>query len=216
MTGQQVPKQQQQPVASAMPSPNEESGAEDYQDSTLKEEQRYDGWRGWIVVTASALSLFVFMGVIYSWGILQAKLAGESSMSLTTLTFVGSLATSFMTSACIFVGKSMRKFGYRETAVAGAVLLGLGEFASSWVTHHLGALFITHGVIFGVGGGLTILVRALRLSVTNWNLLIRGTALLDRTAAVVQKAPWSCYWCSLWWRKPGRSGDGCGDSCHDR
>ncbi|KAJ2982313.1 hypothetical protein NQ176_g1469 [Zarea fungicola] len=155
MTEQQLP--QQQPAARALPSTNEESGSEELQVSTLKEDQRYDGWRGWVVVTASALSLFVFMGAIYSWGILQAKLARESNMSLTTLTFVGSLATSFMTSACIFVGKSMRKFGYRETAVAGAVLLGLGEFASSWVTHNLGALFITHGVIFGVGGGLTIL-----------------------------------------------------------
>lgn len=169
MTEQQLP--QQQPAARALPSTNEESGSEELQVSTLKEDQRYDGWRGWVVVTASALSLFVFMGAIYSWGILQAKLARESNMSLTTLTFVGSLATSFMTSACIFVGKSMRKFGYRETAVAGAVLLGLGEFASSWVTHNLGALFITHGVIFGVGGGLTILVRELRLiSMTNLNL----------------------------------------------
>lgn len=138
---------------------DEESGSENHHDAALKEYQYLDSWRGWIVVTASASSLFVFMGVIYSWGILQANLAHQSNMSLTTLTLVGSLATSFMTSICIFVGKAVRKFGYRETAIAGAVLLGLGEFASSWVTHHLGALFVTHGVIFGVGGGLTILVR---------------------------------------------------------
>jgi len=38
------------------------------------------------------------------------------------------------------------------------VLLGLGEFLSSWFSGHLGALFVTHGILFGVGGGLTILV----------------------------------------------------------
>jgi MFS family permease len=137
---------------------DEESGGESQNGSKLKDEQRYDGWRGWIVVTAAACSLFVFMGVIYSWGIIQTNLARNSDMSLTSLTFVGSLATSFQTSICIFVGKAVRKFGYRRTAIAGALLLGLGEFASSWVTHHLGALFVTHGVMFGVGGGLTILV----------------------------------------------------------
>ncbi len=141
---------------------DEESGTEGHSGAELKDEQRYDGWRGWVVVAASSCSLFTFMGVIYSWGIIQAHLARNSGMSLTSLTFVGSLATSFQTSICIFVGKSVRKFGYRKTAIAGAILLGLGEFASSWVTHHLGALFVTHGVIFGLGGGLTILVSLTR------------------------------------------------------
>ncbi|OAR02692.1 hypothetical protein LLEC1_00691 [Akanthomyces lecanii] len=146
-----------EPLAREVLNSDEESGSEHHHDSTMKVDQQIDSWRGWVVVAASASSLFVFMGVIYSWGILQANLARNSNMSLTTLTFVGSLATSFMTSICVFVGKAVRKFGYRETAIAGAVLLGLGEFASSWVTHNLGALFLTHGVIFGVGGGLTIL-----------------------------------------------------------
>ena len=157
------PPTRPEPVARAMSQSDEETGSESQQETAAKEKPRFDSWRGWVIVAASASSLFVFMGVIYSWGILQADLARKSHMSLTTLTFVGSLATSFMTSICIFVGKAVRKFGYRKTAIAGAVLLGLGEFASSWVTHNLGALFVTHGVIFGVGGGLTILVRSIML-----------------------------------------------------
>lgn len=153
-----------EPLAREVLQSDEESGSENHNDSTRKDDLQIDSWRGWVVVAASASSLFVFMGVIYSWGILQANLAhNNSNMPLTTLTFVGSLATSFMTSICVFVGKAVRKFGYRETAVAGAILLGLGEFASSWATHNLGALFVTHGVIFGVGGGLTILVRRNKL-----------------------------------------------------
>lgn len=117
-----------------------------------------DGWRGWVVVAASSCSVFCYMGVIYSWGILQAKIAEQTSLSLTSLTFVGSLATSFMASVSILVGKAIRRFGYRKTAFAGAFLLGLGEFLSSWVVDRLGALFFTHGILFGVGGSLTILV----------------------------------------------------------
>ena len=145
-----------EPITEPMAVSDEETGSEGC--TELKDEQRYDGWRGWVVVAAASFSLFTFMGVIYSWGIIQARLARDSSMPLTSLTFVGALATSFQPSICIFVGRAVRKFGYRKTALAGAVLMGLGEFASSWVTNHLGALFVTHGVIFGVGGGLTILV----------------------------------------------------------
>ncbi|KAK8931666.1 hypothetical protein H634G_04196 [Metarhizium anisopliae BRIP 53293] len=133
----------------------EESGPE--QCIPPKEDAHLDTWRGWVVVAAASMSLFMYMGVIYSWGILQAKMADAKGYSLTTLTFVGSLATSFMVSLCILVGKLVRKFGYRRTALVGAVFLGLGEFLSSWVVGHLWALFITHGILFGVGGGLTIL-----------------------------------------------------------
>ncbi|KNG83835.1 monocarboxylate transporter [Aspergillus nomiae NRRL 13137] len=116
-----------------------------------------DGWRGWVVVGAASCSLFVYLGIIYSWGVLQVKLLESASSSLTTLTFVGSLATSFMVSSSIPVGLMIRRWGYQRTALAGAVLMGLGEFLASWVTEHVGALFVTHGIIFGVGGGLTIL-----------------------------------------------------------
>jgi len=146
------------------PSPDTSSASEkdtgiESQDVHYKDEApHYDTWRGWIVVAAASCSLFMYMGVIYSWGILQARLADTRGYSLTKLTFVGSLAASFMVSLCILVGKLVRKYGYRKVALAGAVFLGLGEFLSSWLVSHLWALFITHGILFGVGGGLTILV----------------------------------------------------------
>lgn len=138
-----------------------ESDASTPQEKQNAHQYEMDTWRGWVVVAAASSSLFVYMGVIYSWGILQAQLAQQESLSLTSLTFVGSLATSCMCSLCIPVGKVVRRFGYQKTAMAGALFLGLGEFLSSWVTHSLGALFVTHGIIFGIGGGLTILVRPL-------------------------------------------------------
>ncbi|KAE8381864.1 hypothetical protein BDV26DRAFT_254769 [Aspergillus bertholletiae] len=52
----------------------------------------------------------------------------------------------------------IRRWGYQRTALVGAVLMGLGEFLASWVTEYVGALFVMHGIIFGIGGGMTILV----------------------------------------------------------
>ncbi|CCE32124.1 related to protein MCH2 (monocarboxylate permease homolog) [Claviceps purpurea 20.1] len=134
----------------------------------------HDTFRSWIVAIAASVNLFMYMGIIYAWGVLQTKIADSRGYSLTTLTFVGSLATSFMVSLCILVGHLVRRFGYREVALAGAVFLGLGEILSSWVVGHLWALFITHGILFGVGGGLITLPIA--TAPLQWFRKYRGLA----------------------------------------
>ncbi|KAJ5728529.1 hypothetical protein N7493_004859, partial [Penicillium malachiteum] len=119
--------------------------------------EEFDSWKGWAVVTASSCILFIYLGIIYSWGVLESELVDTMSFSLTTMTFVGSLATSFMVSIGFLVGMFIQRVGYRRTACLGALLMGLGEFMASWATTSLPGLFICHGVVFGIGGGLTIL-----------------------------------------------------------
>lgn len=156
----------------------------DLETSKPPAEVEFDTPRGWIPVGAAACSLFAYLGVIYSWGIMQVSLVETANSSLTTLTFVGSLGTSFMISVSIFSGMAVRKFGYQMTALAGAVLMGLGEFLSSWTTEHVGALFVFHGVVFGVGGGLSIFVSLLSPcspKMTRSN----SPGLLDRPSSVV-------------------------------
>ncbi|RCI13064.1 hypothetical protein L249_0652 [Ophiocordyceps polyrhachis-furcata BCC 54312] len=139
------------------------NGSKKYESSPQQQEEDdqhgrlFDGPRGWMVVAASSCSLFCYMGCIYCWGILQVEISQKTSMTLPSLTFVGSLGTSFMASISPFVGEAIRRYGYRNTALVGAFLLGLGEVLSSWVTHHLAALLVTHGCLFGIGGGMTIL-----------------------------------------------------------
>ncbi|KAJ5257152.1 hypothetical protein N7478_013256 [Penicillium angulare] len=107
-----------------------------------EDDKDFDSWKGWVVVMASSCILFIYLGIVYSWGVLETELVNTTSFSLTTMTFVGSLATSFMVSIGFLVG---------------AFFMGLGEFLASWVTDNLVGLFICHSVVFGVGGGLTIL-----------------------------------------------------------
>ncbi|KAF5002764.1 hypothetical protein FGRMN_162 [Fusarium graminum] len=144
-------------------------------------EIEFDNPRGWIAVVAAACSLFVYLGVVYSWGIMQVRLVEVTGTSLTTLTFVGSLATSFMISLSIVSGISVRKLGYQKTALAGGVLMGLGEFLASWTVHHIGALFAFHGVIFGIGGGLCIFtnhaLKACSTAPLRWFKRHRGLAM---------------------------------------
>lgn len=100
----------------------------------------------------------MYLGVIYSWGIMQVPLVSTTSSSLTTLTFVGSLAASSMVSVSSLAGYAVRILGYRKTAFVGGFLMGLGEVLAGWSTGRVGGLFALHGGVFGVGGGLSIFV----------------------------------------------------------
>ncbi|KAJ0312180.1 hypothetical protein COL516b_001252 [Colletotrichum fioriniae] len=119
-------------------------------------EKIYDDRKAWITVAASSLTMFVYLGVIYSWGIMQVKLVETTGSSLTTLTFVGSMATSFMICFSIVSDKIISRIGYRLAALTGGFFMGLGEVLASFTTNHVVALFFLHGLVFGLGGGLCI------------------------------------------------------------
>ncbi|KAF6823219.1 ricin b lectin [Colletotrichum plurivorum] len=119
-------------------------------------EQTFDDRSAWITVVASSLTMFVYLGVVYSWGIMQVRLVETTSSSLTTLTFVGSLATSFMICFSIVSDKIVCRIGYRLAALTGGFFMGLGEVLASFLTHHVIALFFLHGLVFGLGGGLCV------------------------------------------------------------
>ncbi|TIC94050.1 Monocarboxylate transporter 2 [Colletotrichum higginsianum] len=124
--------------------------------ATKSDEQTYDDRKAWITVAASSLTMFVYLGVVYSWGIMQVRLVETTGSSLTTLTFVGSLATSFMICFSIVSDKIVCRIGYRLAALVGGVFMGLGEVLASFTTHHVVALFFLHGLVFGLGGGLSV------------------------------------------------------------
>ncbi|KAK1965521.1 major facilitator superfamily transporter [Colletotrichum sublineola] len=124
--------------------------------ATKAEEQTCDGRAAWITVAASSLTMFVYLGVVYSWGIVQVRLVETTGSGLTTLTFVGSLATSFMICFSVVSDRIVCRVGYRRAASIGGALMGLGEVLASFATRHVIALFFLHGLIFGLGGGLCV------------------------------------------------------------
>ncbi|TDZ33645.1 Aspyridones efflux protein apdF [Colletotrichum spinosum] len=119
-------------------------------------QQTFDDGKAWITVVASSLTMFVYLGVVYSWGIMQVRLVETTGAGLTTLTFVGSLATSFMICFSVVSDRIVCRIGYRPTALTGAFFMGLGEVLASFLTHHVVALYFLHGLVFGLGGGLSV------------------------------------------------------------
>jgi hypothetical protein len=123
--------------------------------------QRPEGRYGWVVIGAASVLCFLFVGTSYSWGIIQAALARDYHVSNpATISFIGSLASALISALAIVNGKLLNKYGARSMALWGVALMVLGETLSSLAVGSVGGLFVTFGVVFGVGMRYVALGRA--------------------------------------------------------
>ncbi|KAI9147238.1 monocarboxylate transporter [Paramyrothecium foliicola] len=111
----------------------------------------WDKSEGWPVVAAGSILFFVFLGLMYSYGIVQLHLSEAHLASVSTLSFIGSLGAAMSPLLAMVAARVIHRIGYRATALIGSVLLGLGEFTAGFSTKSVPAMFITQGFIFGVG-----------------------------------------------------------------
>ncbi|KAJ6117139.1 hypothetical protein N7512_006864 [Penicillium capsulatum] len=128
------------------------------QQSLLADSQVPDGGYGWVLIGACALITWWFVGVSYVWGILQAALVSEKGYSSSTLAFVGSLCPACISLLAVPNATVIRKIGARVTALLGIFLLGLGSILSGFATDSIGALFVTWGVVGGLGTSFCFMV----------------------------------------------------------
>lgn len=110
-----------------------------------------DGGYGWVIVSASAVITFWFVGTSYSWGVIQKALVDEGVSNASTLSFVGGVTPMFISLLALFNARMVRAIGARSVALLGILLLGSGEILSGFAMHSVGGLFATIGVISGIG-----------------------------------------------------------------
>lgn len=134
---------------------SEEDLSPSYQTSP---EDDWDKNEGWGSVAAGSAIFFVYLGLIYSYGIVQLHLNEAQLASVSTLAFVGSVGASLSPLTGLVVARIINRIGYRATAFVGSVFLGLGEFTAGWATKSVPALFVTQGFLFGIGCSLLYLV----------------------------------------------------------
>ena len=120
--------------------------ASQYADSTAPE-----GGYGWVIVFACFACAFWAVGTLYSWGVMQAALFNRGLSSLATLSWIGSLDFGCIAILALVNARVIRLLGARRTALVGISILGSGEILSGFLTHKVGGLFVTAGVISGIG-----------------------------------------------------------------
>lgn len=126
--------------------------------SRLADSSVPDGGRGWVVIGAAAVVMWWFGGTSYSWGVVQGALVAEGVGSPATLAFVGSLAISLISAMAIVNSRLVRQVGTQRTALLGIACIGFGQILGSFALRNVAGLFLTSGVVFGIGYSLCFTV----------------------------------------------------------
>ncbi|KAF7523234.1 hypothetical protein G7054_g11854 [Neopestalotiopsis clavispora] len=133
-----------------------------------------DGGHGWVVLTGCTIVAFSSIGTAQSWGVYQSALLAADVSSSINLLFVGSLSTGIVSAFAILYSLLTRLVGPRKTGMAGILLMSLSGAISGIVYTDIRALFVSYGVIMGVGMGLTFTTVA--VAPTQYFLKKRGLA----------------------------------------
>ena len=105
----------------------------------------------WIVVVGAIL-IQLALGTIYSWGPLTIFVSPYVHEIEEVTVYVFGVGLLSFAVTMIFAGQLQQKYGPRNIAILGGVLMGGGVILSSMMTTFLG-LLITYGIIFGMGIG---------------------------------------------------------------
>ncbi|CAB3371838.1 Hypothetical predicted protein [Cloeon dipterum] len=117
------------------------------------------GMRSWLIVVAGFVINGLMFGTINSYSVIYFELQRVLKESGTIhasykASLIGSLSVgttlAFSPVAVILVDK----LGHRVTALIGAFFAILGMFSSSYLTECVEALYLTYGVLFGLGVSL--------------------------------------------------------------
>lgn len=117
-----------------------------------------DGGYGWVIASACAVINWWFVGTTYCWGIIQSALVTQGLATPATLSYVGSLTITFISILALASASVIAHVGARKTAFLGVSLLGLGGILSGFATDSVGGLFVTNGIVMGVGVALSFMV----------------------------------------------------------
>uniref|UniRef100_UPI003AAB4AD6 monocarboxylate transporter 6 n=1 Tax=Centroberyx gerrardi TaxID=166262 RepID=UPI003AAB4AD6 len=109
-----------------------------------------DGGWGWVVLVATIMVLALTLAFPSCVGIFYTDLQNEFHATNSETSWVPSIMTSVLHAGGPFCSVLVERFGCRATVMLGGVLSGAGMAASSF-THSITQLYITAGVITGLG-----------------------------------------------------------------
>ncbi|MBV9019173.1 MAG: OFA family MFS transporter [Chloroflexi bacterium] len=118
---------------------------------------RSDRWTRWVIAIA-ALLMQLALGSIYAWSVFlrPVMLQYHSSEPAANLTF--SLVQLVLGITAGFGGYLNSRFGPRLIATVGGILYGLGVLLAALAAPHLLILYLTYGILGGIGIGLGYIV----------------------------------------------------------
>ncbi len=111
----------------------------------------------WGIAVAGFL-MQVALGAVYAWSVFRIPLSSRFHWSIAQVTLTFTIAISVLGVASFLGGLWLNKKGPRIVALTGGFLYGLGVFLASFSADRLWWLYLSYGVIGGIGLGFGYIV----------------------------------------------------------
>ena len=111
----------------------------------------------WGIALAGVL-LQMALGAVYGWSVFRKPLTAQFHWSISEVTLTFTIAILIVGFAAFFGGLWLQRVGPRVVAMTGGALYGLGIFLASFSSLGLWWLYLSYGVIGGIGLGLGYIV----------------------------------------------------------
>ncbi|HMH12432.1 MAG TPA: OFA family MFS transporter [Edaphobacter sp.] len=112
--------------------------------------------RWWIAFAGVLLQMA--LGAVYAWSVFRVPLAKQFGWTISQVTLTFTIAIMVLGFASFFGGLWLKQVGPRVVALTGGVLYGVGVFLASFSNHGLWWLYLTYGLISGIGLGFAYIV----------------------------------------------------------
>ena len=112
--------------------------------------------RWWIAIAGVCLQMA--LGSAYAWSVFRIPLTKEFGWSITQVTWTFLISWFFLGLAAFGGGRLMKRKHPRFVAMTAGLLWGGGVFLASFSAHKLWWLYLSYGVIGGIGLGMGYVV----------------------------------------------------------
>jgi OFA family oxalate/formate antiporter-like MFS transporter len=110
----------------------------------------------WVIAIAGVF-LQIALGAVYAWSVFRVPLSKQFGWSISEVTLTFTISIFVLGFAAFFGGLWLNRKGPRIVALTGGALYGIGVFLASF-SHSLTWLYLSYGVIGGIGLGLGYIV----------------------------------------------------------
>ena len=109
-------------------------------------------------LAAAGFLMQMALGAVYAWSVFRIPLARQFHWSIEEVTFTFTVSIFVLGFACFFGRLWLNGKGPRVVALTGGFLYGLGVFLASFSANKLWWLYLSYGVIGGIGVGFAYIV----------------------------------------------------------
>jgi OFA family oxalate/formate antiporter-like MFS transporter len=111
-----------------------------------------------VIIAVAGVVMQVALGAVYAWSVFREPLTEQYGTSVSAVNTTFSITIFTLGVAAFFGGLWMARSGPRIVALTAGVLYGAGIFLASFAENSLFILYLSYGLLSGVGIGLGYIV----------------------------------------------------------